>query len=121
MALKDDWVLFFDTGIDDKSGQDILIHLFIGDANSFHSRNLCEQNIACQYDNPIYHNNSISIYDSKHAVYDWFIGNENNLITVGKIFDLDEGMGYVDRIGIELRNSLDKETLQVIKTIEFIN
>jgi len=120
-ALKDDWLLFFDTGINDKDGRDILVHLFIRDANNEHARVLCEQNISCKFDNPIFHDDNITIYNSLFDAYDWYVGNKSNLISIQIIFDLNEGIGYIDRLGMEIRNSLEGEILQVIKTIEFLN
>ena len=117
MGNPNDWWLFFDTNID-KENRDIIIHLFI--ENLLIYKDLCEQKNICHYDkkNPIF-SNEIRIYEwTGSSTFDWVIEYNDKFIGISKIFDLEEGRDYVDRIGIDLRQNLDGDILEMLKTME---
>ena len=114
----DEHCLFFDTDID-RENRDVIVHLFISD-NQW-AKNLCDRKNICHYDknNPIFAN-EVEIYEwTGSSAYDWVVEGKDKFIGVFRILDMEEGIGYMDRIGNELRQELDKSILTMLKSAVF--
>jgi hypothetical protein len=123
LSLPNVWYLEFDTNIV-KDNRHIPIHIFLEDCSI--------ASTGCNYDlnNPIFQNKNLYILkDLSSSGRTWDIAQIipiNNSLDIKKIFgfeyvyDLEEGIGYHDYIGSEIRKNLDKLLFNVLKTTEFI-
>ncbi len=119
------WLLQFNTSII-KNDHNIPIYIFFDSCSRMGAN--------CDYDlgSPLFNNNGLYIFKDKSGSGNMWNITKISIIDNGKIinddlfsiaytYDLNEGIGYNDYVGYEVRSYLDSLIFNVIKTIILIN